>query len=169
MNCVNLLLLRFAYNPESVHGKIVLQDWHCFTMERPWILYSQPGGKPFVSCVPDGDYELIPYTRQSNGEKCFAMVNPSLGVYFMNADRPVIDGKRSGRYKTLIHGRANYVANVKGCAAVGEKRLMNETRNEFMVTKSGATMAELRRRIGWHSGHTLTIRQAEGAVQPQGE
>jgi hypothetical protein len=38
------------------------------------------GNTPFESCVPDGDYELVPYKSKKYGD-VFFMVNPDLNVY----------------------------------------------------------------------------------------
>ena len=163
---LNLDLFRFAYTPENTQGKLVIPNWFCWTIERPWVEWDHLGGKPFESCIPDGVYDLLPYTRNKNGERCFAMVNPDLGVYFTREDVPKdAAGEPTARFKTLVHGRANYVEDVLGCAAVGEKRTIHRHRHEQMVTNSGATMTELVKRVGWIEGHTLTIKNAGGAVQ----
>lgn len=160
---MNLQLVRFAYTPENSQSLLMLPDWSCFTIGKPWVQYDNAGGKPFLSCIPEGRYELIPYVRQRNGDHVFAMVNPALGVYFMNADRPVRNGQQVGRYKTLIHGRANFVGDVEGCEATGEKRMIHPGRHELMVTNSTATMSELVKRVGWVEGHTIDILQSHGA------
>lgn len=160
---MNIQLLRFACTPENTQSLLQLPDWSCFTIGRPWIAHTSPGGKPFESCIPEGHYDLIPYIRKRNGDKSFAMVNEALGVYFMNKDRPFENGVRVGRFKTLLHGRANYVSDVEGCEATGEKRMIHPKRHEQMVTNSTATMAEFIRRVGWVEGHTLEIIRGHGA------
>lgn len=165
---MRITLNRIAYLPENTQGKLSIGDWSCYTLERPWIRGDYPGGKPFKSCIPDGLYDLVPYIRQtnnpkSNGDRVFAMVNPDLGVYFRNADRPTVNGKSLGRYKCLIHP-ANYVDQVQGCCAPGEARPIDAKRNEAMVTNSRVTMSQLISRIGWESGHTIQIKSALGAL-----
>lgn len=83
------------------------------TIERPWIPYDTPGGKPFESCVPDGVYDLIPHARP-DGKQVVALVNPSLGVYYQKEDRP----NGVGRYLILIH-IGNWVTDIVGCIAPG--------------------------------------------------
>lgn len=47
-------LYRFAYFKRGVLGRMVLPNGaELFTVERPWL-----NNKPFVSCIPEGDYEL---------------------------------------------------------------------------------------------------------------
>lgn len=161
---MNLTLIRY-YSPTEVSGYLWAEDvWSCCTIEQPWRRGKYPGGRPFESCIPEGDYELRAYTRQRNGDKSFAIVNEELGVYFAEADRPVVHGARRGRFKCLIHGRANYVGDVEGCAAVGAERLISKTRAEVMVTKSVATMNQLLEVVPWEDGHTLAIVKYPGAI-----
>ena len=162
---MNLELPRFAYTPSETQGKIRVGDWSCFTIEPPWLRWSYPGGKPYESCIPDGTYELVPFIRPNkHADKVFAMVNPDLGVYFHDDDRPSDrTGQRRGRFLCLIHP-ANYVWQVVGCAAPGMSRVIDTIKNELMVTSSRVTMTELMSRVGWESGHTIRIFQAPGAI-----
>jgi hypothetical protein len=160
---MNLELVRF-YTPTETTGVLVVDGFTCVTIERPWIGWTYPGGKPFESCIPEGTYRLEPYMRR-NGDRAFAIINPSRGVCLAKADRPrEPNGERLGRYKCLIHGRANYVGDVQGCAAVGQTRVISPSRLEVMVTSSTATMKKLLEAVPWESGHTLRIRQVPGAI-----
>ncbi len=161
---MEITLARFGYTPTETQGILRIKGWSCFTIEQPWRRWSYPGGQPFKSCIPDGSYDLIPYSRQ-NGDKVFALVNTDLGVYFRKGERPKdAQGNRLGRFKCLVHGRANYVGDVKGCAATGESRVIDPDRNELMVTNSTVTMTKLLARVGWENGHTIRIYQAPGAI-----
>lgn len=145
-------LYRFAYTPEDTQGQLVIGDWSCWTIEQPWVRWDFPGGKPFASCIPDGEYKVIPFTRPG-GEEAFALVNERLGVYFHKGDR--LDGK--GRYLCLIHA-GNYASDVEGCIAPGKTRTIYD--NRLMVTSSRDTMREIQNR----SGDTLRIHAATGAI-----
>lgn len=46
-------LERFAYTPYGVFGKIIIPEFECFTVERPWL-----DNKPRQSCIPEGVYDL---------------------------------------------------------------------------------------------------------------
>lgn len=151
-------LNRFAFCPEDTQGRLIIGNWRCWTIEQPWVRWNYPGGKPFESCVPDGKYDLVPFLRPS-GERAFALVNERLGVYFAKADMP---GGR-GRFLCLIHG-ANFASDVQGCIAPGKNRLIHSERLSLMVTDSQNTMREIRNRLGWRDGHTLTIHAATGAI-----
>lgn len=158
-------LARFAYTPTETQGRLRANDWSCYTIERPWLRWTYPGGQPFESCIPDGEYELIPFIRPNkNADKVFAIVNPDLGVHFHDADRPTDGtGQRQGRYLCLIHP-GNYVDDIVGCIAPGKVRTIDSVKNQLMVTSSRLTMTEILSRVGWEKGHTLRIFQAPGAV-----
>ena len=150
---MNLELVRFAYTPTETQGRLYGDGFACYTIERPWVKSETPGGKPFESCIPDGEYDLVPFLRPS-GVRTFAMVNPDLGVFF---EKP--DG-RPGRYLCLIHS-ANFVNQVNGCVAPGAARRMQKGR--MMVTSSRLTMSKILERVSWRSGHSISIRPALGA------
>ena len=91
---------------KGTHGVIELggKTWH--TLEPPDL-----GNKAFESCVPLGDYDLIPFESPRYGT-VFLMVNPDLNVYeFENSPgRP--DG---GRYLCILAHKGNEVENFVGC------------------------------------------------------
>jgi hypothetical protein len=132
---VQLLLQRYNYSDTETEGRLwVNDDEHIFTLERPWI-DGMPGGMPFESCVPDGEYELIPHTRQ-NGDQVYALRNPDCGVYYTDQER----NGRDGRYLILIHS-ANWVEQVVGCIAPGLVRTIAE--NKRMVRSSRNAMKKI--------------------------
>lgn len=160
---MDILLPRFAYTPTETQGRLLVGEWSCYTIERPWRRWSVPGGQPFESCIPDGNYDLVPFMRP-NGDKVFAIVNPDLGVHFQEADRPKdSNGQRQGRYLCLIHP-ANYVDDVVGCIGPGKIRTIDTSRHKIMVTSSRVAMTEILAHVGWESGHRLKISQAPGAI-----
>lgn len=146
---MHAVLTRFAYTPTETQGRLSVNGFECFTIERPWIPHERPGGKPFRSCVPDGNYRLVPFTR-TNGDRVHALVNDEIpvGTY------------QGNRYAILIHA-GNYVDDVVGCIAPGRKLLMLQGR--MMVTHSNATLTQLYEFLHLDSEHTLTIQPCEGA------
>lgn len=134
----DLRLVRDSYGDRETLGKFYDAEGNVLahTIERPWIKGPDLGGLSNKSCVPDGTYQLIPYTRSKDGSHVVALINEELGVYFSKADRP----KPEGRFKCLIHA-GNYVENIIGCIAPGAGRTINENRR--MVTSSRSTMAKL--------------------------
>ena len=118
--------LSYANNGAQMTLHTVEQEW------RP----TAPGGEPNNSCVPAGKYKLIPHLRP-NGHKVVALVNPGLGVYYEDLDRP----SSVGRYLILIHA-GNTHADIVGCIAPGLGR------SGQMVTSSRDAMKQLMAYIG---------------------
>lgn len=150
----DLLLVRDSYGPNETLGIMMNNagELLAHTIERPWIKGPDVGGLSNESCVPDGIYQLVPYTRTKDGSHVVALVNEDLGVYFQKADRP----EPRGRFKCLIHA-GNYVEDIIGCVAPGTGRTINKNRR--MVTASRATMA----RLDVQQYTTLTIESGPGA------
>jgi len=130
-----LILERFNYSETETEGHLWLNDNEfVHTLERPWI-DGVPGGMPFESCVPDGEYMLIQHERP-NGDRVFALRNPDLHVYYTKQER----GSEPGRYLILCHS-ANYVEQVVGCIAPGMVRTIYE--NKRMVRSSREAMRKI--------------------------
>jgi hypothetical protein len=131
----HLLLERMPTTATETQGFLSFGDEILATIERPWIPADTPGGKPNESCVPDGKYKLIPHTRP-DGKEVVALVNESLGVYYLAEDRP--DG--IGRYLILCH-IANWVHDVIGCIGPGLSK--GGSARGPMVKSSKAAMSRL--------------------------
>lgn len=157
---MELILERFSYAPTETEGVLNLPAHNLATIERPWVPWDSLGGKPFESCVPDGEYKLDPWTRPNRGE-VYILSNPDLGVYRLKEDRP----REFGRYLVLIH-IANYVRNVVGCVGPGTRRVIMKDRKtgtyERAVASSGEAMKILREHLGRDETHTLIIRSKCG-------
>lgn len=145
-----------SYSPVETEGVLLAPPLKSiYTIERPLVITdAHPAGKPFYSCVPEGEYDLVPYERQ-NGHKVWCMVNESLGVYFAKADR------RHGwqRYKCLIHS-GNTVDHSSGCVLPGVKRGVLAGQRAVLKSgfRAGYAMDMLAKLLGPMSkGHTLTI------------
>lgn len=151
-NGMHIELVRYAYTPTETQGRLKVGDLEVFTIEQPWNEGAHPGGEPFESCIPDGDYALVPFTRP-NGDKTFAFVNENLGVFLHKPAGP-------GRYLCLLHP-ANYADQVQGCAAPGDAMLM--TAGRMMVTNSRNSFLAVMSRLPYTASHTLTIRPTQGA------
>lgn len=160
---MQLQLVRYSYAATETEGVLIAGQYQLATIERPWIPGESIGGKPFESCIPDGEFELVPFLRPS-GEEAFALINPALGVYLHEADRP--HGR--GRYLILIHA-ANWKTDLAGCCAPGLYRLPMRNpatgRVEQAVSSSGAAMKKLRAVLKFET-HTLLIRPRSGTGGP---
>ena len=99
------------------------------TVEQEW-RPTAPGGEPFNSCVPAGQYRLIPHVRPS-GDRVVALVNHGLGVFYEEMDRI----REVGRYLILIHA-GNTSDDVVGCIAPGMSRdgeFVGSSRNAMAI------------------------------------
>lgn len=110
-----ITLQRFCYAPDCTRGVLYVEGHMFQTVERPWVSNGEfQGGRPFESCVPDGEYRLRSHIRPG-GRPSFILSNPELGVWEQDVDRESQDW---GRYLVLIHP-GNTVKDVVGCIAPG--------------------------------------------------
>ncbi len=148
-------LNRFAYLTDCTRGILKIGTNSFQTIERPWIAFPDgPGGTPFESCIPDGDYHLRNYTRPS-GKKALILSNSDKGVYETIQDmeqgaRDMEQGdKEQGRYLILIHP-GNTVDDVVGCIAPGL------TGSDRFVSNSRKAMLKILRLLEGYE-HTIQI------------
>lgn len=154
-----MILTRYAYTPTETQGMLRIGMWTCHTIEQPWVQHDNRGGKPFMSCIPEGVYKVAPFKRP-NGDEVLSIVNEELGVFLYDHERTKDNnGRAQGRYLCLIHA-GNRVRDVEGCIAPGDKRLTTD--EGMMVTNSRATMVEIMLRS--RSETTLEIQQGTGAI-----
>ena len=150
-------LERFSYSPTETEGRLFVGgvDAPMFTMEQPWIASAEfPAGRPFHSCIPEGEYELLPYER-NNGQNVWCLFNPSLGIYQHQT------GNKADRFSCLIHP-GNVVTDSAGCILPGIKR--GKLKGELAVLQSGFrpgyAMDVITKAVGSKAvGLTLTISQ----------
>lgn len=153
---MNLVLTRDLSTSDCTLGKLTIDGTTFYdTIERPWIPDDQGGrgGKPEVSCVPIGTYQLVRHDTPAH-PKTWALVSHDLDIY---ADPTA--GKRSD---CLIHP-ANFSHELKGCTAPGKERAQQQN-GEWMVMRSREAMAEIQAAVPWTDEHTLTILSQEGGT-----
>lgn len=148
---MNLVLTRYGSIPgHGTPGELVIAGLiRCHTIEQIW-----QDNKPFVSCVPDGEYQLVPHNSDKYGAT-WALVNPDLGV----AHYPT---SGIARYACLFHS-ANWAHQLQGCIAPGNEiaaavdtRHTSESR--LMVTQSRRTLQRMLDILSDEQEHTLQIR-----------
>lgn len=134
-----ILLDRDDGSLAGTHGTFKLggQDWH--SLEQPSL-----GNKPYISCVPEGDYDLIPFKSPKYGN-CYIMVNPDLNVY---AHKDSSGRPPEGRFLCLFVHRGNYVHNFQGC--IGSSQGFDADRDMLLpsTTKACKTINRLVREEG---------------------
>lgn len=128
-------------------GTIVLGDQIWWTMEPPW-----KENKRGVSCVPDGDYVLLPWSSEKYG-KCFIMVNPDLKVYrdLKTAER---EAPGEGRSKCLFVHKGNFVNNFQGC--VGASHGYDEEK-DMLLSSTIQACVRLNRLVREEGSYRLRI------------
>lgn len=120
------------YLPNVTLGLLTFDDFEVFTCERPW-----EDNKPYVSCIPEGDYNLVRHDSPKFGDRVWMVHNVP--------DRTFI----------LFHV-ANWPHQLQGCIApgntlfpdgdgVGSSRVAYE---QFMEWSKNFDHLELRIRSG---------------------
>ena len=56
-----MILTRFTSTDHGTFGKLYVGDKTFFTVEKPWL-----NNTPFKSCIPSGEYKLIPHGVYGN-------------------------------------------------------------------------------------------------------
>lgn len=139
-------------------GQFVGLDKPVYSIEDPW-----NNNIPFNSCVPDGEYDLVPYSSPKYPDT-WALVNQSLGIYYAKKDIPA---GVVARFACLLHV-ANFEDDIEGCMGPGlDLTIMTDKvdkRPEVSVGQSGPAMAYLRDLLKKEPKNTLVIKPFPGAV-----
>jgi hypothetical protein len=134
-----MLKLKRSYLDNCTIGKLYFKgELICYTMERPWL-----NNKKSVSCVPEGIYNIHPFTSEKHPD-CFYLECNDLGVGILaNMQRTYI----------LIHP-GNFPHDIEGCIAPGlemhpstwgvmhSRKAMEKIRN--LINSEGVTQIEIR-------------------------
>lgn len=136
-----MILRRFRSDDIGTFGTLELDGHVFFTVERPW-----EDNKPFKSCIPEGEYSLVPHESNKYGN-VLAIVNNDMGVTHYEEPSSV-------RYACLIH-TANYPHDVEGCIGLGD----NYTND--MVTNSRQSITDFYNIVSPSEIHELKIENAD--------
>ena len=134
-----IVIERFLDDPREpamgCMGELIVEGEHfCYTMEQPW-----RQNRRFVSCVPVGTYDLIPYDSPKYGQT-YALENEMLDVFAYQDEAG--DG---GRYACLFHP-ANWAHELQGCIAPGYGKSWGQKGGHLpnlMVTRSRDAFTKL--------------------------
>ena len=142
MNEATLHIYRFFIHKSGTFSELILDVPGLaeirvgFGVEQPWA-----DNTPFISCIPAGEYDLVPFTRP-NGNEVVAFVGGTVSLY---------KDPNFKRYTCLIH-IANWPQNVEGCLGPGDDFVCQSIEHtEPMVTNSRPTMERLMRLIRKHN------------------
>jgi hypothetical protein len=134
------ILERFCDNEQmGAFGRLLKSGVQvAYTVEQPY-----RDNKPFVSCVPAGRYELVPFNSPKYG-RTVALRNHAIGVGVNKGD--------SVRYACLIHA-ANRATELQGCIALGDK--LGCVGGDWAILNSKNTVVNFLAQL--KPGDTLTI------------
>jgi len=124
-------LERFAYTPFGTFGRIIIPEFECYTVERPWL-----DNKPRVSCIPEGEYRLVLGSYNRGGYPAYEVM-----------DVP-------GRSLIKIH-IGNTIDDVIGCIAPG--KALGYLERKWAVTSSKKAFAEFMGAMAGIEESTLRI------------
>lgn len=136
-----MILRRFRSDEVGTFGTIEVGGKVFFTVEKPW-----KDNKPFESCVPEGEYQLVPHGHYKNDGNVLALVGETVSHY---------EDPNFKRYACLIH-TANYPKDVVGCIGLGRDYKANLN----MITESRKSIKEFYSIISPNETHKLTIENA---------
>lgn len=158
---MKLVLVRDYRDTKCTLGVLTVGALTLQTLERPWVPSDlNVCGAKGVSCVPAGDYRLMPHSSDLH-LNVWALVNPALGVYHWDRDVPSVCAL--ARTMVLIHA-ANYPEELRGCIAVGNYR--KQTEGAWWIAQSRDALAELRYTLGSDPYLGLSISEAASCAPP---
>lgn len=96
---MNAFLYRHTFTDRHTKGYLMLDGSLFYTIERAW-----KDNAPNVSCIPDGEYEVLPLARSASGKY--------RNVFHLQAV--------PGRSGILIHN-GNLASHSKGCIILGKR------------------------------------------------
>ncbi len=105
----------------GVFGQLIVDDWRCYTIERP-----DHGNQRYVSCIPEGVYELVLGRFNRGGYDAWELRNVP------------------GRNLIKIH-IANIMHHVSGCVGLGSG--LGFIDGFWAVTDSRHTFQEFMRKM----------------------
>ena len=126
-----IYLERFAQTPHGVFGRLRMEEFDCYTIERPWL-----DNRKYESCIPTGVYPLRATTFHRGNYDTFEV-----------CDVP-------DRSRILIH-RGNTMEHVIGCIAIGES--LGWINSRWAVTHSRAAWRRFWQLAKQHSKGEINI------------
>lgn len=140
-----ICLTRDDLSENGTHGTFELggKEWH--SLEPPDL-----GNAPFKSCIPQGEYDLIPYDSPKYGP-CYIMVNEDLNVYAFE-DSP--GRPEDGRFLCLFVHRGNYVRNFVGCCGASHGY---DAEADMLLSSTTRACEEVNRLVAEEGSHKLVI------------
>lgn len=122
-------LTRFCHSyMMGTFGLLEVQDQQFYTVEPPYRDNQQN-----ISCIPEGDYALIPHTSEKHGHT-YKLVNMDLNVY-------TTDTGNGNRFDIIFHV-GNTKSDTTGCICPGMN--LGFVNEKWAVIRSRIAMDKLR-------------------------
>jgi len=104
-------ITRFDSGDQGTFGILTLEDFFAWTCELPW-----RDNQPFVSCIPVGDYEAVPYISRHFG-KVYLILHTGIRIGILTHSGNVGGDKSLG-----------FLTHTLGCILLGKYlgRLMRQ-------------------------------------------
>lgn len=134
----HVILERFCYCEQGTFGRLYLPELSVLTVERPWLQ-----NQPFLSCIPEGDYQLRPSRFYRGGYDTWEVLEVP------------------NRTRILVH-RGNRAHDVQGCIAVG--MTLGCVGGAWAVLDSRTAFAAFMRAMGDGEAARLTLRSVAPAA-----
>lgn len=149
---MNLTLTRTSYTADATCGNLEVDGETLYSIEQPW----RDNAKG-ASCVPEGRYELVPYTSPRHGATWY-LRNHALSVGDAGEQRSYCE----------LHA-ANWATQLEGCIAFGhdDQPMLDPSTGRVAPAIEGSrdAVATLAAALGpLTAGHTLTIVRSPDAT-----
>lgn len=135
---MKITLTRFPSGETETQGILQIGKSLFTTMEQEARFTKRyPYGVPRNSCIPTGEYKLLPF-RRPNGSDTWCIVNPDLGVYMFQHEV----GNATNRYLCIIHP-GNFSFQTEGCILPGmaHKQLFSKSKQRILPAATLSKMA----------------------------
>jgi len=140
---MNLTLTRYGSIPgKGTFGELEIEGMTLYSVEREWL-----DNRSNISCIPDGDYKLVPHNSRRHGE-----------TWALEGDGVTHWEAPDKRWGILFHV-ANKQSELAGCIGLG--RNIGDSWN---VISSRHAMEYFLAILARESEHTLTIRWQNGTA-----
>jgi hypothetical protein len=132
------MLERFAYTPMGTFGKIIFEEFECFTVERPWL-----DNKVRQSCIPEGSYTLQLGMYNRGGYPAYEVMNVPdrslIKIHMGNTMDDIVGCIAPGKSLGFLERKWGVTSSKKAfqefMSAMSEVELSNLTITQYKLSK----------------------------------
>lgn len=141
---MRLYLTRYGSTPYGTFGSLIINGEEIYTVEKPWA-----NNRPYVSCVPYGEYKLIWQPTTTSVPPAF-----DGGTWYLDGETVSADAVSDKLRKRCAIHIGNTCDDVTGCIAPG--LALSLYRGKWSVSNSTAAMRLMLQVLG-KENHELEI------------